>query len=187
MNKKAVKKWINHTISALLLITILLLMYFVVSSKISGGNPKVFGKTFLSVLSGSMEPSILTGSIIAITPANGQESYKVGDIVTYRALDNPNMLITHRIKDIQKHDSTIQYITKGDNNDSNDPSPIPVTNIVGKYTGFTFPWIGYVYSFIKSKMGVVLLFIVPGFLLVCSSIVSLWKTILKIEKSKPGF
>ncbi|WP_449536946.1 signal peptidase I SipW [Ferdinandcohnia sp. Marseille-Q9671] len=179
------KKWINNVVSVLLIAVILLMVFFLVSSKISGGTPKVFGKELLTVLSGSMEPAIQTGSIIAITPTEDSTIYKEGDVITYRSLDDPNVLITHRIMEVQEVDSSIQYITKGDNNDAKDTSPIPSSNVVGEYTDFTIPFVGYILDFVKSKIGTVLVIIVPGILLIGYAAFSVWRAIASMEDSEP--
>src|SRR5690606_4178542 len=166
MKAGTLKKWINNIVSILLIAVILLMVFFLVSSKFSGGTPKVFGKELLTVLSGSMEPSIKTGSIIAITPTEDPTKYKEGDILTYRSLDDPNVFITHRVLEVQEIDSSIYYITKGDNNDAKDTSPIPANNVVGEYADFTMPFVGYILDFVKSKIGTVLVIIVPGVLLI---------------------
>lgn len=175
---------LNNIISAILIGVIVLMVYFVVSSKLSGGSPKVFGKELLTVLSGSMEPGIQTGSIISITPATDASSFESGDVITYRSIDNSTILITHRIEDVVKESGEVFYITKGDNNDAKDPSPIPAGNVVGEYTGFTIPYIGYILDFVKSKIGTVLLIIIPGILMIGWSITTVWRAIAGIDESK---
>lgn len=155
------------------------MFFFVVSSKIYGGSPKVFGKELFTVLSGSMEPTILTGSIIAVTPNADEDVYKKGDIITFKAADNPNVLITHRIKDIQRVGNTVQYITKGDNNEVNDASPVPAKNVIGQYTGFTIQYAGFILNFVKSAAGIILCIILPGILLVVWSLKNFFQAIIK--------
>lgn len=184
MSIKIVKKLINNIVSIILLITILLLVFFLVSSKLSGGGPKVFGKELLTVLSGSMEPAIQTGSIIAITPTEDPDSYVKNDVITFRSHDNPNVLITHRIQEVIKENSETLYVTKGDNNDAVDATPIPSSNVVGEYADFTIPYVGYVLDFVKSKIGTILLIITPGVLLIFWSIVSVWKAIARMDDPK---
>lgn len=180
-----IKKWINNIVSTILIAVILLMVFFLVSSKLSGGGPKVFGKELLTVLSGSMEPGIKTGSIIAITPVDDPTSYQKGDVITYKSLDNPNVLITHRIVEVQEQDSTVQYITKGDNNDAIDTSPIPASNVVGKYADFTIPFVGYILDFVKSKLGTILIIIIPGILLIGYAAVSVFRAIASMEDTEP--
>jgi signal peptidase len=184
MKSIKLKKWISRITSLIIYGILICMIFLVVSSKLAGGSPKVFGYELMTVLSGSMEPGIHTGSIIAIKPVEDPTKFKKGDVITFKASDDPNKLITHRIIEVQKVDSTVQYITKGDNNDAKDPSPVTAGNVVGKYVGFTIPFVGYALDFIRSKTGAVLLLIVPGILMIVWSVISVWRAIKELETSK---
>ncbi|WP_423800236.1 signal peptidase I SipW [Neobacillus sp. SAB-20_R2A] len=180
---KSTKKWISRISGIFIYGVLLCMILMVISSKMAGdgGTPKVFGHEFMTVLSGSMEPGIKTGSIISVTPVADPTKFKKGDIITFKSKDDSNKLITHRIIEVQKVQSSVQYITKGDNNDSKDPDPVTVGRVVAQYDNFTIPFVGYALNFMKSKMGAVLLLIIPGVLIVGWSILSIWKTISSIE------
>lgn len=72
---------------------------------------KLFGKSFLIVASGSMEPSIEKEELIIISQ---KEKYQKGDIVTF--IDKDGFIITHRITQIDSN----SFITKGDANNVKD-------------------------------------------------------------------
>ncbi len=115
---------------------------------------KIFGLEVFVVKSGSMEPEIRTGSVIYVSEQDSVKDYKVGDVITYY-LDEKT-LSTHRIveiKDSDKTESGVAFVTKGDVNDDNDPVPIDPANIVGEYV-FGIPFIGYIFAFIKSPPGI---------------------------------
>jgi signal peptidase I len=175
-------KWVSRIFTTIFTIILLLALFSIVSSRLSGGEPEILGYQLKTVLSGSMEPGIQTGSIIAVKPTDNPTKYKKGDVITFRSIDDVNVLITHRIVETEKVDSQIQYITKGDNNDANDTKPIPSTNVVGEYHGFTIPYIGYALSFYGTKAGKVVLLIIPGILLLGFSILKAWKVIASIEE-----
>jgi signal peptidase I len=179
---KKTAKWTSRILSTLFLILLIFALYSIVSSRISGGEPQILGYQLKSVLSGSMEPGIKTGSIIAIKPTKDPSNYKEGDVITFKSVDNPNILITHRVMEIQTIDSQIHYVTKGDNNDGNDNKPIPATNVVGHYEGFTIPFIGYLLNFYNTAAGKIILIILPGVLLLGYAIFTIWKTIASIEE-----
>lgn len=149
--------------------------------KNNGGTPKVFGYEMMTVLSGSMEPAIKTGSIIAVKPVSNKTSFQKGDVVTFKAADNPNTLITHRIVEIQKEKDSVRYITKGDSNDAKDRTAVIAKNIVGEYSGFTIPFVGMLLAFIQSTNGAIFLLIVPGALMILWSVFSFWRAISKID------
>jgi len=52
-----------------------------------------------SVLSGSMEPKLALGSVIAVVPQN---EYKTGDIITFGAETDKTKTVTHRIVEISR-------------------------------------------------------------------------------------
>lgn len=147
-------------------------------SKANGDDGSILGYQVKSVLSGSMEPGIQTGSIIVIDTKANPADYQRGDIVTFTGEEG--MLITHRIQEVQ-HSGT-QFITKGDANNGPDVSPIPVSNIVGEYSGITIPFVGYVLHFATTAQGAALLFILPGILLVSYSIITIRKALKEVKQ-----
>jgi len=100
---------------------------------------------FLTVLSGSMEPVIKTGSIVLVKPIS---NYKVNDIITFE-LQKEN--VTHRIYEKKTKDKIESYITKGDANNASDMREIKKENIVGKVF-LSIPYLGYGVSFIQRIM-----------------------------------
>lgn len=161
------KKYLNMVVNLImsaLFITLIFSIFLIVSSKASGEEPNFFGYQLKTVLSGSMEPKFKTGSIIAIRLTDVNDQFNKNEIITFRTKEN--ILVTHRIVDVQGN----EYITKGDSNDGADVEPVLSQNIIGKYTGFTIPYIGYAMNFANSKLGSALLLIIPGLYLIGYSI-----------------
>jgi len=106
------------------------------------------------VLSGSMEPTIKTGSLCFINKRANFEDIKEKDIIAYKMDDGT--LVTHRT--VNKKENEIQ--TKGDNNNNTDNVKINKGNFVGKNV-FWIPKIGYVIVALQSTRGkiVILTFI----------------------------
>ncbi|OME05886.1 signal peptidase I [Paenibacillus odorifer] len=177
-----IKKIINNTLSSLMLVIFILLVAAVVLSKASGGEPAFFGYEIKTVLSGSMEPGIQTGSIVALKPGGDMNRFKPGDVITFRNEDN--LLITHRIVEATVNNATGEavYRTKGDNNDAPDMNPTSSVNVVAQYTGVTVPYVGYAMNFAVSKAGSVVLMIVPGLMLLLYSLYTSWKAVAALEK-----
>ena len=91
------------------------------------------------VLSGSMEPTVETGSVAFINTKD--RNVGIGDVVQYRIVqDNGEMKVLHRIIDI-RDDGT--FVTKGDNNDTEDMNPVGIDQINGKYL-MRIPGIGHI-------------------------------------------
>ncbi len=128
-------------------------------------GPRLVGYKVFSVLSGSMEPTYHTGSIIYVKESD-YRSFKEGDVITFSISDN--MVATHRIvKVVQDEDNpyTVKYCTKGDANDTEDGSLVNCIDVVGKPV-FTIPYLGYIAVYMKKYLGVFLI------IMIISSIVS---------------
>ncbi|WP_231495884.1 signal peptidase I SipW [Paucisalibacillus sp. EB02] len=163
------------------LLLICILAFFVLSTKASGGDPSIFGHQVKVVLSGSMDPTFNTGSIIVNKLVGSDTTYKKGDIITFQQDGN---LITHRIVDVMIVNGNQLFQTKGDNNNAADSDYVQMQNIVGKYTGFTIPMMGYVIGFATSKLGSALLLFIPGLLIVLSAGRSIFLAARELEGKK---
>ncbi len=178
MDKKKVMKLINNLISGILITLLISVASLVVVTKVSGGEPQLFGYQLKTVLSGSMEPGIQTGSLIAVKKAVDKTNFKKGDVITFQ--EEEGILITHRITEVSKSGDSILYRTKGDNNNAEDMNPVLSDNVVAEYAGFTVPYLGYFTNFSRSKNGALLL-LIPGFLLLIYSGFSIWRALSAIE------
>ncbi len=176
--KEKIMKWVNNIVSVLLMTLLISVASVVIISKASGGEPQFLGYQLKTVLSGSMEPGIQTGSIIAVKLAEDKTGYKIGDVITFQA--DEDILITHRITEVVKSGDSVLYRTKGDNNNAEDMNPVLSENVVAKYTDFTLPYVGYFINFTQSKNGALLL-LIPGFLLLMYSAFTIWKVLSFIE------
>ena len=94
--------------------------------------PSVFGYKPFIVLSGSMETEIRKGDLI-ITKIVDPETLKVDDVVAFR--DAANTVTTHRIIDIVNESGVNNFITKGDNNSSQDQNLVELSDVEGIYVG----------------------------------------------------
>ncbi len=125
---------------------------------------------FFTVLSGSMEPTIMTGSMILVDKS--EAPVNKGDIVTFFT-PRTKQLTTHRILNTT-YDEKIKknlYSTKGDNNQDPDPWILNDENITG-HVRFSIPYAGYLVSFARTPKGFFLLAVLPGLLLIADEI---WK------------
>jgi signal peptidase I len=76
----------------------------------------------LVVRSGSMEPTIDTGSMILVKRIDARE-IRVGDVLAVERPDHTR--VTHRVVAVKHRGDTAELTMKGDANE--DPDPIPVT------------------------------------------------------------
>ncbi len=154
------------------MIILAVILFNVVTAKMTGENPSIFGYQMKAVLSGSMEPDIKTGSIIFIKVASEGDQFEKGDVITF--ITKENFLVTHRIAEVKDRGS--HFITKGDNNNGPDLEPVHIKNIVGRYTGLTIPYVGYAFKITETRLGAALILLLPGILLIGYGLITLWRT-----------
>lgn len=129
----------------------------------------------LRVVSPSMEPAIKKGSLIMV---KSNTKYSIGDIISYKS-DLGSSILTHRIEKIVKIENHYFFITKGDNNEAEDPNPVSQKNIIGKVI-FSISFIRIFYeNRILTKTTFILFMFIEGFILG-----NLFKQVIKeLEKS----
>lgn len=115
------------------------------------------GWLFQSVATGSMEPTIPTGSVILSRPVDA-EDIRVGDIIVFASptgatvtggddgvfASEGEMLVTHRVVSIERGDG-LAFRTKGDGNEAEDPWLVTPEMVRAKSLGHV-PVLGTVVS-----------------------------------------
>lgn len=95
-----------------------------------------------AVASGSMEPTFYRGDLLIVQKVTNPQEVQLGDIVAYNSSEFSGP-ITHRvIKEELTSNGSVVYTTKGDNNPSPDPAPVPFSKIEGKVI-YEIPLVGY--------------------------------------------
>lgn len=92
--------------------------------------PSIFGYKPFIVLSDSMENKIRKGDLIFVGKIN-VEKLKKRDIIAFR--DSEDTVTTHRIIDIVEEDGQKYFVTKGDNNSSQDQSLVEPKDVEGVF------------------------------------------------------
>ena len=122
------------------------------------------------IQSGSMQPALKIGSVVVDKKI---DKYKKGDIITYKQLGK---IITHRIDSTVEKNGEVFYRTKGDANNGLDSFLVKKSDVFGKVL-FPVPYVGYLMSFVRTKLGIFLLIIIP----------SVWFIILEAKYIKKEF
>lgn len=130
------------------------------------------------VKSGSMEPSIKTGSIVVIKPGT---EYKVGEIITFGKDNQKNIPTSHRIEAVRMVQGKMLYTTKGDANNASDPKEVSQNEIIGKVV-FRVPYLGYVLDMAKKPIGFILLVAIPALAIVYDEVVKIWKEVKRMKR-----
>lgn len=114
--------------------------------------PRFFGVRIYSVISGSMEPAIPTGSLLYITEAQPEE-IKEEEVIAFYGVKDSASIITHRV--VENRVVMGEFITKGDANQTQDMNPVPYDNFIGKVV-CTIPKAGKAAELFTSLEGKVL-------------------------------
>lgn len=208
-NKSKTKKIIDIVVNVVLWLFVIFSIFVTVvavSVDKDGENvPIVGGKCYLTVLSSSMEGK-KTDGIAADKPSgfnkgdlivakyigkdlDAKTKLGIGDVISFRFDVNNDGKIdkgelnTHRIVDLVKdgEGNVTGYITKGDNNLTNDANPVYFGDIVAVYSGRRLVGIGNVLTFLSSKLGFGLCIILPLFLFFAYELFVFIKTLLNVK------
>ena len=179
--KKAGKS-ILHALSIVIVAIEIVLILFLVLTKMSGGVPTVFGHSVYVIASPSMTPELEVGDII-IAKAYDGGALRVGDVVEYvgKSGDMKGKIITHKIISIDGEGAERTIITKGTANTEADP-PIKPSDVISvmKYKTVV---IDKIYRVISTTWGFLCLVILPMIAMIVSEIVDLAR---QIKKEKTG-
>lgn len=208
-NKSKTKKIIDIVVNVILWLFVIFSIFVTVvavSVDKDGENvPIVGGKCYLTVLSSSMEgkkpdgiaadkPSGFNKGDLIIAKYIGKDldaktKLGIGDVISFRFDVNNDGKIdkgelnTHRIVDLVKdgEGNVAGYITKGDNNLTNDANPVYFGDIVAVYSGRSLVGIGNILTFLSSKLGFGLCIILPLFLFFAYELFVFIKTLLTVK------
>ena len=162
MNNKvfSVVKKVICAILLLIIVPIIVFNLIIITKRVvfKDNSPSIFGYSYFSVLTGSMEPAINVGDIIIVK--NGE--YHINDIISYKDGDS---VVTHRIVDIFTNEEGKElYTTKGDNNNTEDRVPISKEDVYGRVIR-VIPKLGNIILFLrKNIIFLVILFLILIFI-----------------------
>jgi signal peptidase len=134
--------------------------------------PFFLGVKSLTVLSGSMEPTIHVGDIVVVRQIEAVDA-GVGDVVTFRDPMDPDKLVTHRVRRISVADGGVEFETKGDANTGTEHWRIADDGTIGLVL-YRVPRIGYVLFYIHGTIGRFALVVLPALLLGAYEIWRIW-------------
>lgn len=110
---------------------------------------RLIGLKGFVVLSGSMEPTYHTGSVIYVKSADA-DALEAGQPITFYLTGKT--VATHRIVEVVEENGARRYRTKGDANELADGSLVDPEDIIGTPL-FSIPYLGYALTYIQSPPG----------------------------------
>ncbi len=138
-------KKIWNVVSSILVALVVLLALLLVGARLVGLQVFV-------VLSGSMEPTYRTGSLIYVKKVDPY-TIQEGQPITF--MMNETTVATHRVVGIvpdEEDPTVIRFRTKGDANDAEDGGLVHYKNVIGRPV-FSIPYLGYVADYIQHPPG----------------------------------
>ena len=132
---KSLKKILDVVSSILVALVVILALLLV--------GARVVGLQVFTVLSGSMEPTYHTGSLLYVKKVDPY-TIEVGQPITF--MMNEDTVATHRVVGIVPDDedpTVIRFRTKGDANEAEDGGLVHYKNVIGTPV-FSIPYLGYV-------------------------------------------
>jgi signal peptidase len=119
--------------------------------------PDFLGYKPFIVLSGSMEPTILTGDLV-LTKEIATETIAKNDIITFKI--DKDTVVTHRVTEVVNKDGVLSFLTKGDANTGSDASEVKPENLEGKYLG-RVGGLGRFAMFLQTPIGMLVFVVTP--------------------------
>ena len=135
--------------------------------------PDFFGYKPFIVLSGSMEPSIMTGDMVFVKETD-PDSLKVGDVIAYKS---GSAVVTHRIVEVKSENGETRYVTQGDANNAADQGMVKPADVEGIYQR-RIAGAGNLAMFMQTTTGMILFVVCPLVLFV------LWDVIRRQLESR---
>lgn len=156
-------KIISYIIITVLCLFVLLIIFYIISSKLNtkeNYKPKI---SMYTIVSPSMTPVINVYDVVLNIRPKSDNDIQIGDIITYISRDpsSSGMTITHRVIEISKDsEGNIEFLTQGDNNSDPDPLYVPYDDVVGVEIAI-IPYLGKIQFILTSNKNVLIIFLVP--------------------------
>lgn len=115
--------------------------------------PSIFGYKPFIVLSDSMDNVIRKGDLIFVKNIDPSKLNKK-DVIAFR--DDEGTVTTHRIIDIVNNDNIEYFVTKGDNNNSQDQSLVEYSDVEGVFKS-RIPYVGNIFNSLASPTIIIII------------------------------
>jgi len=191
-NLKGLFKYISTvfswTLFVLLIIVGVLLIYYYVSVRLYATKGDKYEPKFsvYTIVSQSMEPTISVYDVIINTKIDSLDDVKINDVVTFISTwqVTNGMTITHRV--IGKKtldDGSTCLVTRGDNNTQEDQACVKEGNVIG-VTKAVIPGLGKIQFFLASKLGWLLIVLLPALYILTKKMIKLFKLTKENKKEE---
>lgn len=159
--------FIIGTILCIILLPILIINLTLIVKSYTNADevPSVGGYFPMIVLTDSMDPEIQSGDLIFCHTVEA-EAVQVGDIISfYDPMGSGSTVVTHRVMEIKDEGTGRSFITKGDNNNTEDQMPVQAEDVIGLYKS-RIAGAGNIAMFMQTTPGLIVCVILPMILLI---------------------
>jgi signal peptidase len=105
--------------------------------------PKILGAVPLTILSGSMAPTMPPGSLAVVRPFDATQA-RIGDVLSYEPLPDDPTLVTHRVIAVTRDGrGEVSLTFQGDANPAPDERPVRPEQVQGSVV-YSVPYFGWV-------------------------------------------
>lgn len=170
MRRHSRLRWLTRLASWVILAAAVIVVAGLVAIAV---GPRFLPYQALVVRSGSMAPTIPTGSVVFYRHVNAND-VKVGQVIVFSKPGQPSERITHRVYKIGTGPTGKYFITKGDANGAPDDWRVPAVG-KGWVASFHVPTVGYVLADMQSTTARLLLLLIPAVLLGAITLVEIWR------------
>lgn len=136
-------------------------------------GPRFLPYQALVVRSGSMSPTIPTGSVVFYRKVQSSQ-VRVGDVIVFNVPGRSGLRVTHRVHAIKTGPSGRYFVTKGDANSAPDDWQIPAVG-TGWIATVHIPEIGYLLYGLQSTVARLLLLVIPALVLGVITLLEIWR------------
>ncbi len=155
INKRKEKAKILKRIMEIIAIILIYNIILIIVSSINGKDFSILGYKAYIVDTNSMEPTINVGDIVIVKKVK-EDKLKQGDVITFT---EEGEVITHRITKVETEEIGTQYVTKGDNNNTEDTFKIRYNDIIGEEI-LTIPRLGKTVQILDSKIIILIIILI---------------------------
>ena len=152
----------------------LLMLIFTVTSTLTFNKTSrsLFGVHLFTVMSDSMSKTDFSAGDLIFVRDVDPDTLSEGDIITFTSTSPAayGETVTHKIR-ARTTDAAGRpaFVTYGTTTDTDDDAPVTYPYIIGRYVG-RLPALGYLFHFLRTPAGYILLILLPFILLIASQV-----------------
>ena len=176
------------TIINILLVVAIIIAFFCTYTayvtKKGSGVPNILGYEPFAIQTDSMSPFFEAGDLVIDKAVTDVSELQVGDVITFwTIIEGERVLNTHRIVEIVDADTYIYFVTKGDNNSSEDALTVHQSEVVGKYQT-KISGLGTVLDFLQTSRGFFCIIVLPVAAFFIYYLVNFFKVLFEYQAAK---